>query len=133
MPLAQQNSQSLIEFTLVPLFEDRGIPLAVMGILVVFMALVLVATFIHLLPHLISVSTRTASKRAEPPATVEPLVDEGLSEEIVVVIAAAVAEAMPQPHRIVRIRGLTPADQGWSFRGRAEHHHSHRVAHRDRQ
>jgi Na+-transporting methylmalonyl-CoA/oxaloacetate decarboxylase gamma subunit len=49
-----------------------------------------------------------------------------LSEETVAVIAAAVAEVIGTPHRIVRIRGLTPEDLSWPLEGRMQHHASHR-------
>ena len=124
MLLAQQNSRPLIEFTLAPLFEDHGIPLAVMGVLVVFLALLLIAVFIILLPRVLS--------GASAPEAIEPLGEEEPSEETLVVIAAAVAEAIRQPHRIVRIRGLTSADFDWSLEGRMQHHQSHRIQPKDR-
>jgi len=129
MLLAQQENQPLIDFTLAPLSEDFGVPLAVMGILVVFLALTLVVVFISVLPHLLaSFSKPKAEEAAKVPARGE---DE-LSEEILVVIAAAVAQAIGKPHRIVRIRGLTPAELGWSLEGRMQHHHSHRIQNRAR-
>ena len=41
-----------------PLFEDQGIPLAIMGLFVVFAALVLVRVFIGTLPHIITTLDR---------------------------------------------------------------------------
>lgn len=128
MPFAQQEIRPLIKFTLAPLFEEQGIPLAVMGILVVFMVLVLLASFIKLLPMCMASPTPTTEKQ---PVNQSPL-EEGLSPEMVAVIAAAVAETMSKPHRIVRIRGLTPEDLGWSLDGRIQHHQSHRVQSRGR-
>ena len=110
MLLAQQDSRPLIEFTLAPLFEDYGIPLAVMGILVVFVALVLIVLFITLLPAVFGSAFRRR-RGSRPPRCRRSREDE-LPEETLVVIAAAVAETIRQPHRIVRIRGLTPADLG---------------------
>ena len=67
MLLAQQDDRPLIEFTLAPLFEDYGIPLAVMGIFVVFMALVLVVVFITLLPRVLALGFgETEAKQATP-------------------------------------------------------------------
>jgi sodium pump decarboxylase gamma subunit len=129
MLLAQQDSRPLIEFTLSPLFEDYGIPLAVMGVLVVFVALSLIVLFITLLPRLLS---GTVAKASKPSVAQQVLADQEISPEILVVIAAAVAETMSTPHRIVKIRGLTPADLGWSHEGRTQHHQSHRVHHRGR-
>lgn len=128
MLFSQQDSRPLIEFTLAPLFEDYGIPLAVMGILVVFMALVLVVIFITLLPRLLA---PFSTKNDEQPATLPASAEEELSEETLVVIAAAVAETISKPHRVVKIRGLTPDDLGWSHEGRTRHHQSHRIRPRD--
>jgi sodium pump decarboxylase gamma subunit len=129
MLLAQHDSRPLIEFTLSPLFEDHGIPLAVMGVLVVFTALSLIVLFITLLPRMLA---GTVAKTPEQSAVESFVADEELSEEILVVIAAAVAEAISTPHRIVKIRGMTPADLGWSLEGRMQHHQSHRIHHQGR-
>jgi Na+-transporting methylmalonyl-CoA/oxaloacetate decarboxylase gamma subunit len=124
MLLAQQDNGPMIEFTLAPLSQDIGIPLAVMGIFVVFMALILVVVFITILPRIVAVSTATDDQ----PAVAPSVGDDQLSEETVVVISAAVAQIMAgRPHRVVRIQGLTPADLGWSLEGRMQHHQSHRV------
>ena len=115
--------------TWAPLYEDHGIALAVMGIVVVFVALLLVASFITVLPRAL---------RALTPATAEPTAvdsptpkDDEISEETLVVIAAAVAAVIDKPHRIVKIRGTT-TDPGWSLGGRMQHHQSHRIKHRDK-
>ncbi len=55
--------------------------------------------------------------------------DDAVPDEIVAVIAAAVAEVIDAPHRIVRVRGLTPDDLGWLLEGRMQHHASHRPHH----
>ena len=129
MFLAQQDERPLIEFTLAPLSEDYGIPLAVMGIMVVFLALVLVVVFITLLPRVLAPSLGKTSEAAAP---VLASGEDELPEEILVVIAAAVAQAIDRPHRVVQIRGLTPAELGWSLEGRMQHHHSHRIQPRAR-
>ena len=101
---AQQVDRPLIEFTLAPLFTDDGIALAMMGISVVFAALVLVATVIILLPRVLA----KISPELAPQTEVRPsLADEEaeLSAELLAVIAAAVAETVRVPHRIVRIGG----------------------------
>ena len=116
MPLAQ-DSRPLVDFTLAPLWTDQGLPLAVIGILVVFSVLMLIATFIQLLPR----CTAWLIREPELTPTEMPASDE-LPRETVVVIAAAVAEVLSTPHRIVRIRGLTPADLGWSLEGRIQVH-----------
>ena len=128
MLLAQQDDRPLISFTLEPLFQDHGIPLAVMGILVVFVALVLVVVFITVLPRVLAPFSRTSQPEQ---SALHPVSDDELSEETLVVIAAAVAAAFDRPHRIVRVRGMTPADHGWSHEGRIQQHQSHRIQHRD--
>lgn len=123
MVFAQQDKGPLIDVTLSPLLEDHGIPLAVMGILVVFIALALVVSFITLLPRLLG---QVNSQPTEQPVVPQILAEDEVSEETLIVIAAAVAEMIRVPHRIVRIRGLTPEDLGWSLEGRMQHHQSHR-------
>jgi Na+-transporting methylmalonyl-CoA/oxaloacetate decarboxylase gamma subunit len=122
MFLAQQDSQPF--FSLAPLTEEHGIPLAVMGILVVFTVLVLVVIYISVLPHILA---PLSGRQQEEPTREPELGSDELSPETLVVIAAAVSEAMGRPHRIVQIRGLTSADLGWSLEGRMQHHHSHRI------
>ncbi len=128
MILAQQDTGPLVQFSLAPLSEEYGIPLAVMGILVVFMALTLVVTFISVLPH---VAARLTAKSA--PRSAESLLaaQDELPEEIRVVIAAAVAATIPHPHRVVLVRGTAPSSVAWSLEGRIQHHQSHRIPHRD--
>ncbi len=115
-----------------PLFEDHGFPLAIMGLFVVFAALILVRIFIGTLPRIIAVLDRffpTAAEAAtEAPA---PQAAEGLSEEIVVVIATAVAMTLRVPHRIVHTRELSAEDLSWTLEGRRQHHISHRIHPRD--
>ena len=53
-----------------------------------------------------------------------------LSDEVVAVISAAVATTVLAPYRIVRIRGLTAEELGWSWEGRLQHHASHKDSHR---
>ncbi|MEQ8785947.1 MAG: OadG family protein [Pirellulaceae bacterium] len=127
--LAEETSGSLLTFE--PLLKDQGLALAVMGMTVVFLALVTVAVFITLLPRVMAVLDRLhpdkgAQAEQKKKSSKEKSVDaDELSEETVVVIAAAVAAVLDQPHRIVRIRGLTPEDMGWALEGRMRHHTSH--------
>jgi len=99
-----------------------------MGILVVFMALVLVVISISLLPRILAPFTRSQESKS---TALQPVSDDELPEETLVVIAAAVAAVLDRPHRIVHIRGMTPADHGWSLEGRLQQHQSHRIPHRD--
>ena len=136
---AQEDSKPLIDFTTTPLWNDDGIPLAVMGILVVFSALLLVVVCISVLPRALNLLTPAvpsgSSEKAVPQSTdvASGLGDDELSDETVAVIAAAVAAVLDRPHRIVHIRGWGPSEQAWSVGGRLKHHHSHRIQPRDRQ
>ena len=127
MLLAQQNITPLVEFSLDPLWQDHGIPLAVMGMLVVFMALIFVVMFITFLPRILAL---VSLQESEDSATASIVAEEEISEEIQVVIAAAVAEMISHPHRVMTIRGVTPAEQGWSLEGRVQQHQSHKIRRR---
>ena len=131
LPFAQDASP-LVRFTLEPLWQDHGIPLALMGIIVVFSALTLVVVLISVLPKIIE---RFVGQQASlPTEAAESLLgsqDDHISEETLAVIAAAVASTLQRPHRVIRVRGLTPEDLGWSLEGRMQHHRSHKVQHRD--
>lgn len=131
MILAQQSNRPLVEFSLDPIFHpDTGIPLAIMGILVVFSALALVVTFITVLPRALSLISPGEDEQEVPVLSVN---EDELPQDIVVVIAAAVAAVIDRPQRIVHIRGLTSADLGWSLEGRTQQHQSHRIQTRGRQ
>ena len=130
MLIAQQDSRPLIEFTLSPLFEDYGIPLAIMGVLVVFVALVLIALFITLLPYVFGENAAKTNAPSSASHLGGGILDQDdLSEETLVVIAAAVAETIRTPHRIVRIQGEMA--QEWTLGGRMQHHQSHKIQHRN--
>lgn len=106
-----------------PLWDESGIPLAITGILIVFLALVLVAAFITLLPRLLA---RLPQQEAPRPRGIPPSPeDPELTEEKLALIAAAVAATVATPHRIVRIRGGAATVQGWTLEGRLTHHQSH--------
>ena len=124
---------NLLQITFKPLTEDEGIPLAIMGMFVVFLALVLVCSFIVLLPRLMTVidhvhpkadahPVRSQKKKSKAAAKERP---GEIPEEIQVVIAAAVAEVIDSPHRIVRTRQLSAEEHSWSLEGRMRHHTSH--------
>ena len=127
--------QMLAQLDWQPLFEDQGLPLAIMGLFVVFAALTLLRIFIGTLPRIIAVLDLwfPAGAEATPAASVAPVqnVVEGLPEEIAVVIATAVAVTLRVPHRIVHTRELSPEDLSWSLEGRLQQHASHRIHPRD--
>jgi glutaconyl-CoA/methylmalonyl-CoA decarboxylase subunit delta len=109
---ADPTARQLIEF-------------AVGGLAVVLLSLSALAIFCSGVGYLFQIgSAKTAPSR-------KPVSDDGtLSDEIVAVIAAAVATVVSTPHRIVHIRGLTTEELGWSLGGRLQHHASHQDSHR---
>jgi sodium pump decarboxylase gamma subunit len=133
--LAQQDGGDLSGSAWSPLLQETGLPLAIMGILVVFAALVLVSLFIALLPRAMELLKRVHPEAGETKPTSAPkkAASQAAEEEgeLLVVIAAAAAECLGEPHRIVHIRGLTPEDMSWSFEGRLMHHRSHTIQRRD--
>lgn len=116
-----------------PLFQDHGIPLALMGFMVVFVALLMVRVFIGLLPRVMAVLDYCypEQKRARPRPARHELPSEDLPDEIVAVIAATVAEVVRVPHRIVHTRDLSSENLSWPLEGRLQHHASHKIQHRD--
>ncbi|MCA9264644.1 MAG: OadG family protein [Planctomycetales bacterium] len=123
-PFAQLPGVLLMQLSFDVLLEDYGIPLAIMGILVVFLALSLLVALISLLPHVVAYATPQVQPEPTP---VDELLSDELPAELVAVIAAAVAVTLDRPHRIVRIQGLSAEDTGWSREGRMQHHHSHSI------
>ncbi|TWU37243.1 OadG family transporter subunit [Novipirellula artificiosorum] len=123
------------------LFEETGLPLAIMGMFVVFSALlilifcvsmlpramVLLDKFMPATPHHGAAKPKPKPKKKEAKAAKAVADVGGVSEEIAVVIAAAVAQVMDQPHRIVRTRQLTAAELAWTLQGRIRHHASHKL------
>lgn len=129
--LAQETDAGFSGLQLSPLFEDSGIPLAVMGILVVFAALLLISLFINVLPRLMEALERFHPEQKEHKPQVDSKAKSELPEETLVVIAAAVAESLDRPHRIVHTRELRPEEMAWTLEGRMQHHGSHRIIRRD--
>jgi len=110
--------------TLEPLFTDFGIPLALMGMLVVFAALTIVSVFIAFLPRIMdSYADWSPDEKAQ--IEHEKAQRDEISEETAAVIAAAAAYAIGPRHRIVHIQRGVPGDEGWAFEGRRQHHASH--------
>ncbi len=134
LPMAQGAGGWLLALELRPLIEDHGIPLAIMGMFVVFAALVLVSLFILLLPRSLAVLARWSSERKEssPQRAAQAPAETELSEEILVIISAAVAAMIREPHRIIHTREMTAEELGWSLEGRLQHHSSHNIRHRER-
>jgi Na+-transporting methylmalonyl-CoA/oxaloacetate decarboxylase gamma subunit len=113
-----------------PLFEEKGIPLAIMGFVVVFLALVLVRVFIGTLPRIMAILNHYYPEPLETSHDPIPSVttSDKIPEEIIAVIAAAVAETVREPHRIVHTRELTSEDMSWTLEKRLQHHTSHSIA-----
>ncbi|SMP67496.1 sodium pump decarboxylases, gamma subunit [Neorhodopirellula lusitana] len=137
------------ELTFDPLFNETGIPLAVMGMLLVFVALSILVGVITAMPHIIALLEGNAdaaeptpshakSSATKSPTTApsvgpnsDPNSDPELSPELIAVIAAA-AEAELGAVRVVRMRPLTPSEIAWTLEGRLRHHASHRLQPRNR-
>lgn len=126
----------VVDFDWASLADETGLQLAIMGMSVVFTALILVVTFIKILPRVIDRLERHlptghghghghGAPAAAPPSPARP--SEGVPPHVMVVIAAAVAETVSEPHRILHTQPLTSADMAWSAEGRRQHHISHRT------
>ena len=114
---------------------DTGFPLAIMGLVVVFAALILVRVFIGTLPRLMAVLHHLFPEERD--ATQEESADsqqdtDEIPEAVLAVISAVVADIVGARHRIVRTRQLTPKDMSWTLEGRLQHHASHRLQPQDR-
>ena len=72
MTIPTRVDSVLSAFNLAPLFEESGIPLAVMGVLVVFIALTLVAALIAVLPRLVGRIQQAQRTQPAPVAPVDP-------------------------------------------------------------
>jgi Na+-transporting methylmalonyl-CoA/oxaloacetate decarboxylase gamma subunit len=99
------------------------IKFALTGLLVVLISLSLLAVFCTAIGY----GLRLFAPRPLPSRTAAAGENEPL-DEIVAVIAAAVAETIGTPHRIVHIRGLAPEDLAWALEGRMQHHTSHKTS-----
>lgn len=124
----------IVDFDWASLADETGLQLAIMGMSVVFIALILVVMFIKILPRVIERLERHlptghghghVSPAAATPSPARP--PEGVPPHVMVVIAAAVAETVSEPHRILHTQPLTSADMAWSAEGRRQHHISHRT------
>lgn len=127
MQFSANNFGLLGQLTLAPLWKDTGLQLAVMGILVVFAALCLVAGFIAVLPRLMILLE--GQPRPVPPTSASASAKqsaEEIPEEVLVVLAAAAAAALGDGHRVIHVSEASVRDRAWTMEGRAEHHGSHR-------
>lgn len=126
-----------------PLFLETGIPLAIMGMVVVFSALIVLITIISGFPWAMNLLDQWlpasghhgahAAKKPKPAAVASAAaIDGAIPSHILAVIAAAVAESESGPVRIVRTRQLTTSELAWTLEGRIRHHASHRLQTRNR-
>ncbi|WP_145247592.1 hypothetical protein [Aeoliella mucimassa] len=98
-----------------------------MGIFVVVSALASLAIMSMVVGFVLN-----AMKKSPPPVKpADPVPEEGVPEETMVLIAAAVAAVISQPARIVHVRGLTPDDMAWALQGRSQIHASHALKPQD--
>lgn len=127
-----------------PLMEETGLPLAIMGMFVVFLALIVLILIISSFPFVIGVldrwlpvsehhASKAKPKAKSTPKLTEPVpLDGAIPPHILAIIAAAVYEMEPGPVRIVRTRQLTTSELAWTLEGRIRHHASHRLQSRNR-
>ena len=107
-----------------------GLQITVVGLVVVFVALALLAWMLSYFDKIdnwvTNRGTKTQAKTVEPEA--KETIDKGISPEIIAVISAAVAEAIGGKTRIkhVRYRRQT-ADPTWQAQGRATIMASHTI------
>mgnify|MGYP002621654949 CR=1 FL=1 len=114
-----------LHFSFEPLWHEKGIPLAIMGMVIVFIALVLVSTFISKLPRIMEALDKVlpqAEQLLGPPKTREG----EIPDEVIAVIAAAVSEVVGKPHRIIHTRELTSREMIWPQQGRWQIQTSHK-------
>ena len=136
MILAELNEKAVEEgLQWQALNEETGLPLAIMGLFVVFAALVFVRVFIGTLPRIMAALHHFFPEDQEAThgeaAGAQPASDE-IPEAVVAVISAVVADIVGVRHRIVKTRQLTPKDMSWTLEGRLQHHASHRLQPQDR-
>ena len=91
----------------------------------------LVSVYVTILPRFALYLEDRFPEKESPQPVAQPSVScDEVPEEILVVIAAAVAQVIDEPHRIIHTRQLTPLDLAWSFEGRRKQHASHRPRNR---
>ena len=108
-----------------------GIRFSVIGILIVFMVLAVIALAVGLIKRLDLGWQDKEKKREEAAVHKDPTID----TTTLVLIAAAVATMLKGRHHIRSIRRLLPSDaprSAWSMQGRAILHGSHVVSKKGR-
>ncbi|MBX3424910.1 MAG: hypothetical protein KF688_04450 [Pirellulales bacterium] len=97
------------------------------GVAVVLAAL----SFIALCTSSVGLALKLLAPRTPVHASASAgVVADELSEDVAVVIAAAVAVAIQEPHRIHYVRSYD--ESIWTLGGRMQHHSSHQIQPRDR-
>lgn len=101
-----------------------GLKISLIGLLVVFSALTMIAGMVRLFGHLFAEDKRKDSKEK----------DDEISEEVIAAISAAVAVAIDRPFRVKRIQyNRRPSEtDGWSGQGRVTIMASHITSQMDR-
>jgi hypothetical protein len=137
--LAAETGGHVLHFTLRPLLEPTGLPLALGGMFLVLVAMALVVLFASYLPLILSRVERLVPvvesigqqalgslSDARRKLGDEEADDLDADENLMVVLAAAVAVAISEPHRIVFARSHSD-NLAWAREGRRQIHTSHRV------
>lgn len=101
-----------------------------LGFVFVIVVLAILAGVTQAVGFIFSMKKPAAAKpvavaAAPAPVAAAPAASEGISPEVVAVIAAAVHTTLERPHRILSIRPST--DRYWAAEGRREIFRSHKV------
>jgi len=102
-----------------------GLTLMVVGMLIVFVALVLLMAVIRLI-DMATAGSAPATEPAAAPKPVAPVEEEGVNEELLVVLAAAATAALRRSVRVRRVRLVKRSDGSWVAGGRQGIMTSHR-------
>lgn len=146
------NPFTLLAQADVEAFMQQGIPLTVVGVAVVFLALIAILVMLGALQNLGFTDEKPLappakpSPKAVPQAVAAPApasssvpavapavpVEEGdFSPELIAVLTAAAIAAVGQPVRIRQVRFVTRGVSPWAHSGRRSIHSSHKLRKRD--
>ncbi len=104
---------------------EEGLGLMVVGMSIVFIALVIIGLMIKVTTWLLRQPVEAEAEAAETPEAALPAaeVETGMGPELIAVLTAAATAALNRPVRVHRVRHLSPQDiQGWVYSARAGAH-----------
>jgi sodium pump decarboxylase gamma subunit len=112
---------------------DEGFELMVVGMGVVFTALVLIMILMIIIRAVVKMANKPKTAPALQPApaasasTPAQSDDSGMDPQIAVLLTAAVAAVVKRPFRIRQVAQINRNTNAWAEHGRSVHHRSHRV------